>query len=266
MDKSDGGQTAQHTGERPHRCGWPGCEYAAARAHHLTRHRLTHTGERPHRCGWPGCEYAAAQAQHLASHRLTHTRERETRAEAKSLTRHREVACALDRIVAEVIMSTAREAWLEREGRERARRERETEVAGVLGRIVKDVEREHKGKRRIETEQREHKGKRRIERQPADSATAWEETTNSADWTRDRSDCLRADPQIHGIHSAAFPESTTCADGWEIITEVSTSPLIVQAKRAQVSLSLSLSVCLSAHSLACSHVGSWPFDRRFLAF
>ena len=119
----------------------------------------------------------------------------------------------MDRIVAEVIMSTAREAWLERERRERAWREREREVAGVLGRIVKDVE-------------REHKGKRRIERQPADSATAWEETTNSADWTRDRSDCLRADPQIHGIHSAAFPESTTCAYGWEIITEVSTSPLI----------------------------------------
>ena len=214
MDKSDGGQTAQHTGERPHRCGWPGCEYAAARAHHLTRHRLTHTGERPHRCGWPGCEYEAARAHHLTRHRLTHTKEGEI-----------EVACALDRIVAEVIMSTAREAWLEREGRERAR---------------------------IETEQREHKGKRRIERQPADSATAWEETTNSADWTRDRSDCLRADPQIHGIHSAAFPESTTCADGWEIITEVSTSPLIVQAKRAQVSLSLFLSpsVFLPIRSLA----------------
>ena len=34
----------------------------------LARHKLTHTGDRPFRCSWDGCDYAAAQHGTLRSH------------------------------------------------------------------------------------------------------------------------------------------------------------------------------------------------------
>ena len=40
----------------------------------LARHKLTHTGDRPFRCSWAGCDYAAAQHGTLRSHSKFHPR------------------------------------------------------------------------------------------------------------------------------------------------------------------------------------------------
>jgi uncharacterized Zn-finger protein len=65
-----------HTGEKPHKCNWPFCNYATAQRGALTRHIRTHTGEKPHKCNWPFCNYAAAQRGALTRHIRTHTGEK----------------------------------------------------------------------------------------------------------------------------------------------------------------------------------------------
>jgi hypothetical protein len=39
-----------HTGEKPYKCTWEGCTYAATQSGHLTAHIRKHTGQRPFKC------------------------------------------------------------------------------------------------------------------------------------------------------------------------------------------------------------------------
>ncbi|KFO33101.1 Krueppel-like factor 4 [Fukomys damarensis] len=59
-----------HTGEKPYRCDWDGCEWKFARSDELTRHYRKHTGLRPFRC--PQCDRAFSRSDHLALHTKRH--------------------------------------------------------------------------------------------------------------------------------------------------------------------------------------------------
>ena len=58
----------KHTGEKPYKCTWPGCSYAATQQQHMDTHHLKHTGEKPYKCTWVGCSYATTTQQNLDSH------------------------------------------------------------------------------------------------------------------------------------------------------------------------------------------------------
>jgi hypothetical protein len=62
-----------HTGERPYKCTWKGCDYAATGWTPLQRHIRTHTGEKPYKCTWKGCDYEAAGKGNLTIHMRIHT-------------------------------------------------------------------------------------------------------------------------------------------------------------------------------------------------
>ncbi|XP_034029714.1 Krueppel-like factor 10 isoform X2 [Thalassophryne amazonica] len=58
-----------HTGEKPFRCRWNGCERRFARTDELSRHRLTHTGEK---FACPVCLSRFMRSDHLAKHIRRH--------------------------------------------------------------------------------------------------------------------------------------------------------------------------------------------------
>ena len=59
-----------HTGEKPFRCPWEGCNWAFRRSDELTRHYRRHTGEKPFQCRF--CEKAFSRSDHLNLHMLKH--------------------------------------------------------------------------------------------------------------------------------------------------------------------------------------------------
>lgn len=59
-----------HTGERPFKCLFEGCERSFARNEELTRHKRIHTGIRPHKCDV--CTKAFGRKDHLSKHQKTH--------------------------------------------------------------------------------------------------------------------------------------------------------------------------------------------------
>jgi uncharacterized Zn-finger protein len=61
-----------HTGERPYACDWPGCEASFSRPFTLRNHKRTHTGEKPFVCDWPNCHYRSTQQTPLATHKRKH--------------------------------------------------------------------------------------------------------------------------------------------------------------------------------------------------
>ena len=65
-----------HTGEKPYKCGHPGCDYAAAQSGALTNHSRTHTGAKPFVCDYEGCTFASATGGGLKSHQISHVKER----------------------------------------------------------------------------------------------------------------------------------------------------------------------------------------------
>lgn len=59
-----------HTGEKPFRCPWDGCNWAFRRSDELTRHYRRHTGEKPFQCRF--CDKAFSRSDHLNLHMLKH--------------------------------------------------------------------------------------------------------------------------------------------------------------------------------------------------
>ena len=59
-------------GEKPYKCTWEGCNYAATQSGHLTAHIRKHTGDRPFKCPVEGCGYAASRSWHLSRHMARH--------------------------------------------------------------------------------------------------------------------------------------------------------------------------------------------------
>ncbi|XP_060756292.1 Kruppel-like factor 10 [Neoarius graeffei] len=59
-----------HTGEKPFRCQWEGCEWRFSRSDELSRHRRIHTGEKRFTC--PICHLRFTRSDHLAKHKRRH--------------------------------------------------------------------------------------------------------------------------------------------------------------------------------------------------
>ncbi|CAG2181112.1 unnamed protein product, partial [Oppiella nova] len=64
-----------HTGEKPYKCNWPGCEWSSAN-NKIADHKRIHTGERPYACNWVGCEARFSRPFTLRNHERTHTKEK----------------------------------------------------------------------------------------------------------------------------------------------------------------------------------------------
>ncbi|XP_033731867.1 zinc finger protein GLI3-like isoform X3 [Pecten maximus] len=58
----------RHTGEKPHKCTFEGCNKAYSRLENLKTHLRSHTGEKPYMCEYPGCTKAFSNASDRAKH------------------------------------------------------------------------------------------------------------------------------------------------------------------------------------------------------
>ncbi|XP_033099589.1 zinc finger protein GLI2-like isoform X2 [Anneissia japonica] len=58
----------RHTGEKPHKCTFEGCNKAYSRLENLKTHLRSHTGERPYVCEFQGCTKAFSNASDRAKH------------------------------------------------------------------------------------------------------------------------------------------------------------------------------------------------------
>ena len=66
----------RHTGERPYKCDVEGCDAAFAASSNLVTHKRRHIGEKPYKCDVEGCDAAFAACGHLVVHKRIHTGER----------------------------------------------------------------------------------------------------------------------------------------------------------------------------------------------
>ena len=67
----------RHTGEKPHRCTFQGCNKAYSRLENQKTHLRSHTGEKPYSCEFPGCTKAFTNASDRAKHQnRTHSNEK----------------------------------------------------------------------------------------------------------------------------------------------------------------------------------------------
>ncbi|KAL0978899.1 hypothetical protein UPYG_G00177350 [Umbra pygmaea] len=67
----------RHTGEKPHRCTFEGCNKAYSRLENLKTHLRSHTGEKPYVCEHEGCNKAFSNASDRAKHQnRTHSNEK----------------------------------------------------------------------------------------------------------------------------------------------------------------------------------------------
>ncbi|PNI54613.1 GLIS3 isoform 13 [Pan troglodytes] len=61
-----------HSGEKPNKCTFEGCEKAFSRLENLKIHLRSHTGEKPYLCQHPGCQKAFSNSSDRAKHQRTH--------------------------------------------------------------------------------------------------------------------------------------------------------------------------------------------------
>ncbi|XP_022662434.1 transcriptional activator GLI3-like isoform X3 [Varroa destructor] len=67
----------RHTGEKPNKCTFEGCQKAYSRLENLKTHLRSHTGEKPYMCEYPGCSKAFSNASDRAKHQnRTHSNEK----------------------------------------------------------------------------------------------------------------------------------------------------------------------------------------------
>uniref|UniRef100_A0A8C1CKN4 GLIS family zinc finger 3 n=1 Tax=Cyprinus carpio carpio TaxID=630221 RepID=A0A8C1CKN4_CYPCA len=61
-----------HSGEKPNKCSFEGCQKAFSRLENLKIHLRSHTGEKPYVCQHPGCQKAFSNSSDRAKHQRTH--------------------------------------------------------------------------------------------------------------------------------------------------------------------------------------------------
>ncbi|XP_072137867.1 zinc finger protein GLIS3-like isoform X1 [Mobula birostris] len=61
-----------HSGEKPNKCTFEGCNKAFSRLENLKIHLRSHTGEKPYLCQHPGCQKAFSNSSDRAKHQRTH--------------------------------------------------------------------------------------------------------------------------------------------------------------------------------------------------
>ncbi|XP_042900088.2 zinc finger protein GLI1-like [Parasteatoda tepidariorum] len=61
-----------HSGEKPNKCMFIGCDKAFSRLENLKIHFRSHTGERPYQCQYVGCPKAFSNSSDRAKHQRTH--------------------------------------------------------------------------------------------------------------------------------------------------------------------------------------------------
>ncbi|CDQ60324.1 unnamed protein product [Oncorhynchus mykiss] len=61
-----------HSGEKPNKCTFEGCQKAFSRLENLKIHLRSHTGEKPYQCQHPGCHKAFSNSSDRAKHQRTH--------------------------------------------------------------------------------------------------------------------------------------------------------------------------------------------------
>lgn len=61
-----------HSGEKPNKCTFPGCNKAFSRLENLKIHMRSHTGEKPYLCQHIGCPKAFSNSSDRAKHQRTH--------------------------------------------------------------------------------------------------------------------------------------------------------------------------------------------------
>ncbi|GFU03803.1 zinc finger protein GLIS3 [Nephila pilipes] len=61
-----------HSGEKPNKCMFMGCDKAFSRLENLKIHFRSHTGERPYHCQYIGCPKAFSNSSDRAKHQRTH--------------------------------------------------------------------------------------------------------------------------------------------------------------------------------------------------
>ncbi|KAI7793533.1 zinc finger protein GLIS3 [Triplophysa rosa] len=61
-----------HSGEKPNKCSFEGCQKAFSRLENLKIHLRSHTGEKPYVCQYLGCQKAFSNSSDRAKHQRTH--------------------------------------------------------------------------------------------------------------------------------------------------------------------------------------------------
>ena len=62
-----------HTGEKPEKCTYKGCNKSFATPQQLKLHYMDHTGVRPYGCKYPGCDKRFKTNSLLSRHKVTHS-------------------------------------------------------------------------------------------------------------------------------------------------------------------------------------------------